>query len=306
MALVAKAFLFSQQILPSVHKFKDALMDSEIVSCTTSDHIRLHGLFLNANPSSTHTAILIHGLGGNFYSSRFLNYLGQNYSRNGTNALIVNTRGHDVIHTVSRAGRSASLGAAYEIVSECTLDIQAWAKWTRHRIGGPISLVGHSLGAIKSLFAAAHEPIESLERVIAFSATRLNHESLMASARGDRFAELYGQAERWVEEGRGQDLMQIDFPFPTWMSAKAYRLKYGPENLYDWLGFVKKINVPTALAFGEIELLRNPAFQGLESAISKRLSDVKNLKFHIISGADHFYAGQFESAWNFISSADSV
>ena len=275
-------------------------MACEIVSCTTEDHVRLHGRFEapEQRVPEAPTCVLIHGLASNFYSSRFLTYLAQRLVSVGTNALVINTRGHDVVNTVSQAGSSTNLGAAYEIVSDCTKDLAAWTLWANRRVGGPVIWLGHSLGAIKALYAAARQAPAQLQKVIAFSATRLNHQSLLDSARGDRFRELYEQSLAWVEGGRGEDLMRIDFPFPTWMSARAYRLKYGPENEYDWLSFIQEIPVPVQLLFGELELERNPAFQGLADLLNSVVQSSATIESSIVQQADHFYAGQFESAWN--------
>ena len=49
------------------------------------------------------------------------------------------------------------LGAAYETVDDCRFDLLAWVAWLRQHVGPRVALAGHSLGAVKCLYAAAHD-----------------------------------------------------------------------------------------------------------------------------------------------------
>ena len=70
----------------------------------------------------------------------------------------------------SKGGRR--LGAAYEIVDDCRHDLLAWLDLLRERAGPRIALVGHSLGAVKTIYALAHEDVP-LQCAIAISPPRL-------------------------------------------------------------------------------------------------------------------------------------
>ncbi len=280
-------------------------MNGEIVSVATADHVRLHGFYRAAESASRDgspqpAVILIHGLGGNFYSSRLLNYLADSFVEHGVHSVIVNTRGHDTISTLSQSGRALTGGATYESVGDCTYDLRAWAEWIKSQTSGPVILLGHSLGAIKALYTQAEQPIDNVAALIALSATRLNHQALLDSAGGDQFRHWFALASKRVDEGRANELLSVDFPFPTWMTAGAYREKYGPKNRYDWFRFVDAIQNDSLLVFGERELSGSPAFEGLRDDLSGRLANHPSVETSIIAGANHFYVGKFAEVWETI------
>ena len=72
--------------------------------------------------------------------------------------LRVNTRGHDPVSTAATARGGRRQGAAYEAVDDCRHDVAAWLDWLRPRAGPRVGLLGHSMGAVKCLYAPAQEP----------------------------------------------------------------------------------------------------------------------------------------------------
>ena len=209
--------------------------------------------------------------------------------------VLANTRGHDNLTTTVRMGQLATLGAGYEIVSDCRLDLKGWSDFLIRRGHQNQLLFGHSLGAIKSLYAFAHESLDVVKSIVALSATRLSHERLLASKNGENFREMLRLAKSLVDEGKPDELMKVTFPFSTWMAAGPYLEKYGPEDRYNWFRFADRITVPTLLVYGETELAEHPAFQGMESEIQDLQTRNSNLDFKTVPKADHFYSGCFQS-----------
>ena len=274
----------------------------ELVSAMTSDLVKLHGLFAAAQPRDEtpqskkplpiDAAILLHGLAGNFYNSSLNVRLAESLLQNGVSVVLANTRGHDGISMSPVGGRAATIGAAYEIVDDCKHDVNGWADWLcNRRKHERVAVVGHSLGAIKALYAQAHLPHEAVKCVVGLSATRLCHANLLNSPRGEDFQKWIDTAKQWVEQGRGRDLMNVDFPFPTWMCAEAYWDKYGPKDRYDWMRIADQISVPTLLMFGERELKDNAAFDGLWQQAEQAVGALANYSLLEIASANHFYAG---------------
>ncbi len=135
----------------------------DLVHTTTRDGIRLDGAFVPpAGPGSCTVGIdafcFLHGTGGNFYSSSLLDDLGERLHALGCGVLRVNTRGHDGLSTALTEQGGRRQGAAYEVVDHCRHDIAAWLTWLRERVGPRVGLLGHSMGAVKCLYAMAHEP----------------------------------------------------------------------------------------------------------------------------------------------------
>ncbi len=278
-------------------------MKGEIVSANTEDRVRLHGLYctpIGENRTQYEAVVLTHGLAGNFYSSRFLFYLAHSFLDLGLHVVIGNTRGHDDVNRTVRMGRSAYMGGAFENVSDCAFDLAAWNQFLRTRGHERVILAGHSLGAIKSLFAQAHKPQPNVQAIIGLSATRLNYDCFMESSGKDKFSNALAEAQHWVDADQPDRLLNIEFPFPTLMAAGAYLDKYGNANQYDWLKFVDRIRVPTQLLFGQLELEENAAFEGLPEELKRLQASNPRLAIDIVEGADHFYSARFSQATEYI------
>src|SRR5262249_47900969 len=154
------------------------IMLVDLVHTVTRDDIRLNGVFhAAAGPTSIGVdgVCLIHGSGSNFYSSTLLAALAERVQALGCGVLRGHNRGDDWISRATTSGGGRRLGATYEIVDDCRHDLAAWIGWLRERAGPRIGLVGHSLGAIKCLYAAAHERGLDIAWVVALSPPRLSY-----------------------------------------------------------------------------------------------------------------------------------
>jgi len=277
------------------------LQNAEMVTAVTQDQIRLHGCFAASSfpaQSSIDAVLLTHAIGGNFYNSRFLNQIALSILETGIHVLIANNRGHDVVNYVSAAGMRRTVGAAHEIVAECTLDIQAWADLLHKRGMERILIAGHSLGAIKSIYSQSYHPAKNVVGIGTFSASRLSYHDFFDSKNKSRFLKILDRAKSLVEQGKGSELMDVSFPFPILISANTYVDKYGEEDRYNWLRFIHKIELPTWLAFGERELEDNDAFRGIIDQIEQLGLDSDLFATQIIPGANHYYTGQMVIAAN--------
>lgn len=276
-------------------------MHGELVHTITSDFVRLHGFYResketlvsNAETGGINAAILTHGLGGNFYSSRLLFHLAGVLESIGIHVVIANTRGHDMINSSTWAGKTRSVGAAFEDVADSKMDINAWADFLVKRGHTNIAAVGHSLGAIKSIYAQAFAPHPNIKNIVALSATRLSYAKLSDSPRGELFRETIKKCESLVEQNLGHNPIQVPFPFPTWMSPQGYLDKYGPTEAFNWLDFIDRIEIPTLMLFGERELNENVAFEGLRDNLALLNDGWNSLTIQEIEEADHFYTSRF-------------
>ncbi len=285
-------------------------MKGELVTVLTTDRVRLDGmLFLaednpSVNDAASHgnapfdAAVISHGLGGNFYGARLLKYLARALLNRGISCVLANNRGHDLVNWTSRSAQMGNLGAAYENVGECVYDIDAWAKFLSGQGFERILLAGHSLGAIKTLYSAAYQKPATAQAVLGLSATRLNYDRLIKSSGREKFQRMIDTAHDMLESDRGKDLMKVDFPFATWMTAAAYLEKYGPASRYDWFGFAERVDLPALLLFGELELKKKAAFSGMEDDLKELTAVQPNFHSGIIEGADHYYSLRYDAMWN--------
>ncbi len=265
----------------------------DLIQTTTRDGVRLDGIFQESaaenGTSPIDAACFLHGTGGNFYNSSLFEYLSQQFLKSGCSVLRVNTRGHDGMSTAvsERGGRRQ--GAAYEIVDDCRHDIAAWMEWLKQLGCQRIVLVGHSLGAVKSIYALSQEPDLPVSCLIALSPPRLSYSWFCQSDQKQTFLDTFQQAEQFVENGQPGRLLEVSLPLPFVITAAGYVEKYGPEERYNFLRFVSGIKCPLLVTLGSVEMETNMAFRGTVEALRKVSPKPKRLAVETIRGADHFY-----------------
>jgi pimeloyl-ACP methyl ester carboxylesterase len=270
----------------------------DLVQVTTRDGVRLEGMYqgpATASPLGVDAFCLVHGTGGNFYSSTLFDALGERLLALGCGVLRVNTRGHDGISNAATARGGRRLGAAYETVDDCRADLAAWMDWLRQRAGPRVALVGHSLGAVKCLYAAVQEPQLAPVGLIALSPPRLSYEWFCTRPQGPEFLETYTLAEKHVSAGRPLTLLDVKLPLPFVITAAGFVEKYGPDERYNFLKFSASIPCPTLVTLGRIEVESNMAFQGTAEALEPVKARRPQLRIEMIDGADHFYTGVREA-----------
>jgi pimeloyl-ACP methyl ester carboxylesterase len=264
----------------------------DLVQTTTADGLRLDGIFQSPRPGAAALAVdavcLVHGTGGNFYSSTLFDSCAERLLELGCAVLRINTRGHDGISTAVTPKGGQRLGAAYEVVDDCRRDLATWTDWLRQRAGPRLGLLGHSLGAVKCLYALAQDPRLAV-RAVAVSPPRLSYEWFCGSPEGPQFLQTYAAAERLVQMGQPQTLLEVKLPLPFVIAAGGYVEKYGPDERYNYLRFLPGVRCPTLITLGSIEMANNMAFRGATEA----LAQVRHgqLTVATIARADHFYSG---------------
>lgn len=276
----------------------------ELVRVQTSDGLRLDGAYYRAARDGESTpqgiVLFLHGAGSNFYGGAISEVLAEALPSQGWSVLRANTRGHDGVYAAHMAGRGVRLGAAYEIIDDSKQDSDAWVRWAREQDSGSVVLAGHSLGAIKTIYALAQgeddatpspsSRITQPDGMIAVSPPRLSRSAFAYGPQSSEFFATLAEAEQSVAAGDAMRLIESPFPFPMLITCGTFVDKYGGER-YNVLELVDRIGVPSLYVFGERELATGGvAFAGLSAAIEQRaredLADVR-----VVAGADHFYQG---------------
>jgi dienelactone hydrolase len=268
----------------------------DLIQTTTRDDVRLDGTFrLPAAAAERQLALdafcLLHGTGGNFYNSTLLEAIAQRLLGLGCAVLIANTRGHDGISHAVRGKSGIRQGAAYEVVDDCRHDLAAWTSWLRERIGPRVAWLGHSLGAVKCLYANAQEPQLAPDGIVAVSPPRLSYSWFCSGPAAADFLTSYRQAEALVNAGQPTTLLEVKVPLPFVITAAGYLEKYGPDERYNYLRCLNGLDCPTLLTLGEVEANSNPAFQEIPAAIADLARKPSRCQLETITGADHFYSG---------------
>lgn len=264
----------------------------DLVQTTTRDGVRLDGIYQSSPTGNTARTVdvflCVHGTGSNFYGSTLFDMLSEKLLSLGISVLRINTRGHDLMSVAASQRGGRRLGAAYEIVDDCRHDLAAWIGWLKEHGAARIGLAGHSLGAVKCLYAQAHDPDPPVSRLLAISPPRLSHSWFAQSEQGGEFLDTYERAKLLVDAREGDTLLDVRLPLPFVISAAGYIEKYGPDERYDYTKFIGRVNCPILQTLGEREAGSNMAFQGAAEAVARAAPAVR---VEIIAGADHFYTG---------------
>jgi alpha/beta superfamily hydrolase len=265
----------------------------DLVQTTTRDGVRLDGAYQvpqqpGAAGLNLDAFVFIHGTGSNFYSSTLFDALAETLLSLGCGVLRANTRGHDLMSTTSTARGGRRLGAAYEVVDDCRHDLAAWLDWLKQNAGARLGLLGHSLGALKCLYAQASEPDPAVQQIIAVSPPRLSYSWFAASDRGAEFLQTYGRAKGLVDAGEPDALLDVRLPLPFVVTASGYVEKYGPDERYNYLRFIDRVACPVLLTLGEVECAQNMAFRGAAEEVKRSAPAVR---LEMVARADHFYSG---------------
>ena len=271
----------------------------DLVRTTCRDGVRLDGAILAADESAESSKVEIdailclHGVGANFYSSGLFEKIGPALAKLGINVLLANTRGHDWYYSQWIGGSFRQLGAAYEVVAECCEDVRTWLDFLRRRGWSRVVLTGHSLGAIKSVYALTHEPELNVAGLIAISPPRLSYAAFEHSPEASpEFLGSIRTAQQLVEEGRGSELFWARHPFNAQISATSYLDKYGPAERYDIYPLLSSIACPSLFTYGSKELsgLGVP-FAGVVELVQQAQPPNGPIDVEIVPEADHVYTG---------------
>ena len=272
----------------------------ELVRTTTKDGLRLDGaLALPADNRAPVVAadafVFLHGVGGTFYGGALFQTLQMSFLNLGSAVVRVKTRGHGSVSMIATTGGAARYGAAFEVVDQCRYDIRAWVDWLVERGYHRIGLVGHSLGAIKSVYAEALESHPHVACVLAASPPRLSYAAFQSGPRCSDHSASIASAREHVTAGRPDQLFIAKFPFPMLICAATYLDKYGPDERYNFLPHVDKLSVPTLFTYGQLELDNGGVeFAGLPDAIQSVATSATSVQVTTIPGADHFYTGKYD------------
>jgi pimeloyl-ACP methyl ester carboxylesterase len=254
---------------------------TEICAFKTVDNERLHGALLTPPEAQSDLALVfVHGVAMNFYLPPLFVF-GQELSRRGFHSFVINTRGHDWI---SRAGNLTKFGgSAYENLEDCLADLDGALEFLKQRGYRRFVLIGHSLGAIKSIIYQGTRRRDDVVGIVSCSAPKQFYSERIA--RQPQFRQLIEQAEAMVAEGRGEDLMSISVgATPGIFSARSHLNKYGKDDRNDCRPHAKLIGCPLLAIVGSAE---PPFFHEYAQEIVDATGNSST--YRRVDGASHFY-----------------
>lgn len=248
---------------------------------TAADGQLLHGLLYAPSPSDARAVLLVHGVGGSFYTHPYPQ-LAEALAEHGFTVLAANTRGHDWVSRGSDGSPSA--GASFERIRDCLLDIDAGLACLGGQGFRRFVVMGHSLGAVKAVYYQGHRHRDDVAAVVSCSAPKLFYSTRIQEQ--PDFAEKMARAQHLLAEGRGSELFVATAGSGAGLfSAQTYVDKYGPEEQTDLRPFAPALGCPLLTIAGSAEF--TPSFV----PYAKELADLATGHCEIVEGAPHSYDG---------------
>lgn len=280
----------------------------ELAHVTTADHCVLHGAISSRAASQRTAFLLIHGTGSNFYAPGVLERFAIQVAHAGATACRINTRGHDGIASIPGSKKSIKGGATYEVVGDCVHDITAWCEFLAGRGHDQIFLVGHSMGAVKSIYSQAHAAHAAVAGIVCISPPRFCHQHWIEHARADAFRAHWRRANELINAGQPDALLECTQPTPFLATAAGFVEKYGPADRYDYLPLLNQLQVPALVIVGSQTLEASPAFDGLPRWIESARSEKANVTLQIVNGANMNYSEHADAPFDIANEwlADSL
>lgn len=297
LAVLGTAYLLWQQLGPRPVTVSIGQFPEELVYVRSDDDVVNAGaMFKPPKDSAGPVAIIwIHGWGANFYSPTYV-MIGRALTERGFTTLSVNTRMHDLANVQQhRSGNRIRGGGYWGIPSEQVRDIAAWIDFAEKQGFARAVLVGHSAGWA-AVRAYQGETRDSRVVGVVLASGQISPPS------GGPDQELIAQAARFVEEGRGEDLLRLpNRSFPSFISAATYLDDWGtPSEVADFFGVrvanpaVARVSCPILAFFGTRE--SNEGTEGelqlLKSSVERQRSGPSSVTLAMIQDADHMYTGE--------------
>lgn len=269
----------------------------------TADGLRLDGFLQSPVAAETeltdsdHVALLMHGAGANFYGASLVNRVGTHLLKDGWPVLRANNRGHDGWHVAFRGGKLVYLGSAFERLEESVLDIVAWLDWLQRSGYRRVTLLGHSLGAFKSLFTLSQliesevyaDRLDLIQNVVAISPPALTQSGFSSSIRQQDYLQTIRQCETMLEQEQQSSTFWATYPFPMLLSPGCYLNKYVSGERFHFLSWLDSLQVPVYWNFGGQELEGHDVLSRSVEQLQQQLPS--HHEFCITEGADHFFTG---------------
>ncbi len=256
-------------------------MNTQLCTFKTADNERLHGLLFTPQTAHKDRALLfVHGVAMNFYLPP-LSVFGQELAQRGFHSFVINTRGHDWI---SRAGNLTKFGgSAYETLEECLPDLDGALGYLQERGYRRFVLIGHSLGAIKSIIYQGRRRRADIAAVVSCSAPRQFFSERVARQPG--FREVIEKAEAMIAAGDSEELLTVGVgSTPGIFTARTHVNKYGRDDRNDCRPYARLLGCPLLAIVGSAE----PRFfheyaEEIVAAAAPRGT------CRVVQGANHFY-----------------
>lgn len=217
----------------------------EILKCTTKRGLELKGAIFNTLPSDI-VLIMIPGICSNLFQNELLYETGRLLEENGINCIIAHT--HDSFscfaYTDFSTGKQRISGTFDDEFNMVYDDVESYVEFAKRAGYKHIILAGHSLGSNKIIHYLGNTSDDFVDYFIVSSPVDIMHWwNIMPN-----IDKCFNLAQKWVKEGRGDDIVPFLFGGFSPMKAKTVLGFFNADNLK---------NCPVISGEGETKSLYN-------------------------------------------------
>lgn len=200
----------------------------EILKVRTPRGLELVGTIFG-NKSADTVLVMLTGICSNVFQNELLNSTGKLLSENGIAVIIAHA--HDSFscfaYTDFSIGKQRHAGTFNDDFNMVYEDVETYVKCAKNMGFKNIILAGHSLGSNKIIHYLGNTPDNFVDYFIVSSPIDIMHWwNIMPN-----IDECFSLAKKWVDEGRGDDILPFMFGGFSPMTAKTVLGFYNADNL---------------------------------------------------------------------------
>ncbi len=200
----------------------------EILKVRTPRGLELVGTIFEAKKTDT-VLIMLTGICSNVFQNELLYTTGNLLSKNGISVIVAHA--HDSFscfaYTDFSIGKQRHAGTFNDDFNMVYEDVETYVKCAKNMGFKNIILAGHSLGSNKIIHYLGNTPDNFVDYFIVSSPIDIMHWwNIMPN-----IDECFSLAKKWVDEGRGDDILPFMFGGFSPMTAKTVLGFYNADNL---------------------------------------------------------------------------
>ena len=268
----------------------------------TTDGLELQGLLYEPEIQTQSVLVHVHGMGGNFYENKFLDFIAKELSAHGTAFCVFNNRGCEFIKETFKTEANGELklsriGNAYENFEDCLADIQATIDFVFRTGFTDIHLSGHSLGCSKVAYYVIETKDHKLTSLLLLSPSDMLG---LVRVETEQFKKDTTEANEFIQSHNSEKILSDWVWGSCPVSARTYMSLFGDNakdaifNFYnseDELSGLKKITIPTYAVMGRKDDALTIPIEAMFARMERALVSSPKVKTEILGDANHGYQG---------------
>lgn len=271
-------------------------MKTSLHRIKTKKGVGLCGLLHEPNRRTKTVLAHVHGMGGNFYENKFLDYLADTLTSHGVAFAPFNNSGAGHIQWLNRKGKDIRRGDAYEKFEDCLDDIDAQISFLHKKGYKRIYLSGHSLGAPKGVYYLARTQDKRVAGLILLAPADMHG---FTEKNEKAYHRDLQEARRLLKKGKGNELLShyLDNFYP--LSARSY-ISLNVKAVSGVLSFsdtnykyrhLNSIQVPILTVLGRKDIAQVVKAEQVRKIMSQNTKKSPGSETIILGQASHSFQG---------------